>query len=92
LLGGNFRRKKKMAINKIVELIEELELMAVTINTDHENYEGSIEEMCFKEHQKNIIELKAVFNKYTTMQTALRNIRVIAPSNIADIAQIALTA
>tara|TARA_R110000764_G_scaffold30687_1_gene70953 strand:+ start:19065 stop:19310 length:246 start_codon:yes stop_codon:yes gene_type:complete len=81
-----------MSINKIVELIKELELMVGTINTDHENYEGSIEEMCFKEHQKNIIELKAVFNKYTTMQTALRNIRSIGYGSISDIANIALTA
>tara|TARA_R110002153_G_scaffold173631_3_gene326432 strand:- start:5395 stop:5640 length:246 start_codon:yes stop_codon:yes gene_type:complete len=81
-----------MPINKVVELIEELELMVGTINTDHKDYEGGIEEMCFKEHQKNIMELKAVFFKYTTMQTALRQIRSVAPSSIADIAKIALTA
>lgn len=87
-----------MPINKIVELIEELEEMAGTINTDHENYKGGIEELCFKEHQKNIMELKAVFLKYTTMQTALRQIRNTASisgspfNSISDIAQIALNA
>ena len=87
-----------MPINKIVELIDELENMVDTINTDHKDYEGSIEELCFKEHQKNIMELKSVFLKYTTMQTALRQIRDTAMvsgskfNSIENIARIALTA
>lgn len=79
-----------MSIDYIVKLIEEEELMANTINTEHENYKGSSEEECFKLHQENIMKLKVVFNKYTTQRTALRQIRLIGPSSIADIANIAL--
>ena len=81
-----------MSIDYIVELIEEEEAMAATINTEHPNFEGSDDQHCFRLHQENIMKLKKCFNKYTTMQTALRTIRGVAPIGIGDIAQIALTA
>jgi len=81
-----------MILNVITELIDELELMASTINTEHDEYEGSLEEFAFKEHQVNIIKLKSVFNGYTTQRTALRKIRSVAKPAIADIANIALNA
>ena len=81
-----------MSIDYIVELIEEEEKMVETINTEHPDFEGSDDQRCFRLHQENIMKLKKCFNKYTTMQTALRNIRGVAPTSIGDIAQIALTA
>ena len=81
-----------MSIDYIVELIEEEEGMAATINTEHPNFEGSDDQRCFRLHQENIMKLKKCFNKYTTMQTALRNIRSIGYGSISDIANIALTA
>tara|TARA_B110000196_G_C20897489_1_gene544336 strand:- start:103 stop:348 length:246 start_codon:yes stop_codon:yes gene_type:complete len=81
-----------MSIDYIVELIEEEEAMAATINTGSPDFEGSDDQRCFRLHQENIIKLKKCFNKYTKMQTALRNIRSVAPTSIGDIAQIALTA
>ena len=85
-----------MPITAVVELIDELELMVGTINTDHKDYEGSIEELCFKEHQANIMKLKKCFLKYTTMQTALRQIKDCAAisgspfNSVFNIARIAL--
>ena len=86
-----------MSIDYIVELIEEEEAMSATINTDSPNFEGSDDQRCFRLHQENIMKLKKCFLKYTTMQTALRQIQTSAmcthkTDSLAQIARIALTA
>lgn len=86
-----------MSIDYIVELIDEEESLASTINTEHSSFEGSEDQRSFKLHQENIMKLKKCFLKYTTMQTALRQIRSTASfshtsaNKIADIAHEALT-
>lgn len=81
-----------MSIDYILELIEEEEVMALTINTDSANFKGSDEERCFKMHQQNIMKLKSAVNKFKRYETALKQIQAVAVVKVADIAYQALTA
>lgn len=65
-------------LDYILELTKEEELMASTINTDHENYKGSDEEGCFKNHQQNIVKLKSIFRHVKGYQSYFRQIRGIS--------------
>lgn len=87
-----------MTLDPIVKLINEEEAMSDTINTDHKDFVGSEDERCFKLHQANIMDLKKIYGEYTTMRTALRQIRDTACisgdsfNSIAVMAQTALVA
>jgi len=78
-------------LDYILELTENEELMSHTINTEHENYKGSDEERCFKEHQQNIVKLKSLFRNVKGYQSYLRQIRSISKcKKAADLAHDAL--